>query len=367
MKNPINIVYSTDENGVEQLYVSLFSLLRNKKQETSYTITIFCKNFNDSIKNNLLKIVGLFQNSSINFIDFKQYEDEYQLANIEMNKEHFLDLKWPAPTYYRLFIPWIFPDEEKVIYIDIDTLVLKDLTNLYNTDVTGYVAGVQEYAISSWIQWNNEAKRNGEYVNPKHIYNHFDDGSTDYDKHVQAGVLVFNIKKWLNLDLKKFIDVARKLNLNDQDLMNYLFRTDITFIPDVYNLCLNLWSDKNIDLFNEWYKITPEQVLENFQNGYIYHFSIKTKPDWILNSTTFDALLTVGSVEKFTNLMLDWDKYSIEYGYKDNMDLQWKFKQLSEPYKFEVNFSPKYKIYKLAFDKWFEYAFELYQKTNIKA
>ncbi len=60
---------------------------------------------------------------------------------IKLNSEHFVGWKGHNTTYYRLLLPKLL-DFDKVIYIDSDTIVLSDLFELYNHDLSdSLVAG----------------------------------------------------------------------------------------------------------------------------------------------------------------------------------------------------------------------------------
>ena len=44
-------------------------------------------------------------------------------------------------TYYRLFIPLILPQYEKVLYLDSDMIILADVADLYNENISGFPVG----------------------------------------------------------------------------------------------------------------------------------------------------------------------------------------------------------------------------------
>ena len=100
--------------------------------------------------------------------------------------------EWTIATYYRLFIPELFPNYEKIIYLDTDILLLKDISSLYLTDLgQNYLAAAVDVAATSLTFYKDFMKKfnlQGEYFND--------------------GVLVFNIQNDLNL-LPKSIQCLR--------------------------------------------------------------------------------------------------------------------------------------------------------------
>ncbi len=60
----------------------------------------------------------------------------------------YKNIVFSQSTYYRLLLP-IIVDTDRIIYLDGDTLTLKDLTKMYNSDFdNNYVLGV--LGIASW-------------------------------------------------------------------------------------------------------------------------------------------------------------------------------------------------------------------------
>lgn len=88
-------------------------------------------------------------------------------------------------TYYRLIIPEIMPDYEKVLYLDADMVTDADLAHLYDIDISRYmIAAAKDIESAGRVKidkdWNNYIK------NELKISSVFD--------YFQAGVLVLNLK-----------------------------------------------------------------------------------------------------------------------------------------------------------------------------
>jgi lipopolysaccharide biosynthesis glycosyltransferase len=49
---------------------------------------------------------------------------------------------FPSTVYMRLFLPYVIPKEiKKVLYMDVDMIVLEDISNIWNIDISDYVLG----------------------------------------------------------------------------------------------------------------------------------------------------------------------------------------------------------------------------------
>ena len=177
--------------------------------------------------------------------------------------------KYPLSAYYRLFAAEVLPkDVHKVLYLDGDIIVYDDLSELWNTDMTGYAvaAGPSRH--------NNNIKliRKLGYE-PKYGY-------------FNSGVLLINLDYWReNHVIDLFVDFIKnnmdKLRYADQDVLNPVFCDKRLELPIRYNLCTNF-------LLTDRFRITESQsLIEEIDKWYkspsIIHFNTVDKP-WYANS-----------------------------------------------------------------------------------
>jgi lipopolysaccharide biosynthesis glycosyltransferase len=131
-------------------------------------------------------------------------------------------------TYFRVFIPSLLSSNDKVLWIDGDTVIDGDISELWDVDMLGYcVAGCLEPAVVGGIE-----------KKPKEIKNHY----------FNAGVMIYNLSEIKNskIDLhSKAKEIAPQL-LNkcsdmgfnfheDQDCLNYIFKGKVKYLPPKYN------------------------------------------------------------------------------------------------------------------------------------
>lgn len=132
--NVVPIVFCFDDAWVLPAGVCITSLLENAKEDTFYDIFILYADearfpFGD-------KFDGLqqkFPNSKITFRCVGQaFKDAYEVRGIKVS------------TYYRLLIPELIPEYDKIMYHDVDVIFRSDLANVFfSTDINDfYMAGV---------------------------------------------------------------------------------------------------------------------------------------------------------------------------------------------------------------------------------
>jgi lipopolysaccharide biosynthesis glycosyltransferase len=124
----IPIAYATDNNYMYPTLVSITSLLENIKHhhKTFYDIYIMLSNdFTEKNKEILKSVQNLYPNKcSINFIN---------MGNLFSEQKTF-----PITKYYRLALHEKLPHIDKIIYLDGDTIIFEDLTDLINLDMKEY-------------------------------------------------------------------------------------------------------------------------------------------------------------------------------------------------------------------------------------
>ena len=156
---------------------------------------------------------------------------------------------FPFTAYYRLFAPQIIPEViEKLIYIDVDMIVLEDISRLWHTDINNALfAAVQDRSKVVSCDWAG-------------IKNYKELGIPADTKYLNSGLLVIDTRKWRNENAaSKVLEVINR---------NFEF---INF-PDQYGL--------NVAFYDQWHQLDDNwnwpSILEN-KNPYIIHFT-GTKP-----------------------------------------------------------------------------------------
>lgn len=127
--NTIPVVFTFDKRIVLGAAVAIKSLIDTAKPETSYDIYVYHPDIDDKTAKEFEKMLE-GTNHSIHF----EYISKDRFKNAPINKGG----SWTEIVYYRLLIPELLPQYDKVIYADTDVLFKDDLTKAYNIDLTDY-------------------------------------------------------------------------------------------------------------------------------------------------------------------------------------------------------------------------------------
>ena len=186
----MNVVYAIDKKVYKLALVSFVSLLKNNFDET-INLYVLCqkKNISYAEKFNKLKNIKDF-NLKIMEIDVKDFEE--------------LPIGWlTSETWFRIKLSEILPQLDRVLYLDCDTLIRKNISELYNRDMQDNDIIVRREDQLERIPYLN--LQSGWYFN--------------------AGVMICNLENWRKHNLvNKLYDTAitkkEMLKFMDQDVFN---------------------------------------------------------------------------------------------------------------------------------------------------
>ena len=96
----------------------------------------------------------------------------------------------PLNIYTRLFIPHFIPEDiKKVIFLDVDMIMLEDISKLWNADLGDNIVGaVQDQFIQVVTRWGG-------------ISNYEELGIPEDNKYFNAGLMILDIDKWKAADI----------------------------------------------------------------------------------------------------------------------------------------------------------------------
>ncbi|MBP3666167.1 MAG: glycosyltransferase family 8 protein [Clostridia bacterium] len=213
----IPIFFTTDDRYVPYLDVAISSLIRNASKAYNYRLIIL----NTGIKQESIDLVkrNECEGFTIDFVDITEQVKDIQSRF--KNVYHF-----SVVTYYRLFIASLFPQYDRVIYLDCDLVVLGDIAELYHIDLGGNIfAAGPEMFVQSTPEFRIYAEK-ALGVNP--------------DGYVNAGVLVVDLAQFRTHRIEeKFIELITRHDFDlldpDQAYLNYLCDGKILTLPSGWN------------------------------------------------------------------------------------------------------------------------------------
>ena len=213
----IPIFFAVDDGYIPFLAVAIQSLVENSSKDNNYAIKILYVNISEENKIKIKKYED--KNISIEFVDLNNYIEKIQ------EKLYTRDY-YSKTTYFRMFIPELYPQYDKALYLDSDIVLLADVADLYNIDMgDNLVAGVPDGAVQ-----NIEIFQ--EYVE-KVI------GVSNYKNYFNAGILLMNLE-----ELRKFkfqdkflylLETVKYTVAQDQDYLNRLCKGRVTILKKDWN------------------------------------------------------------------------------------------------------------------------------------
>lgn len=212
----IPIFYACDDAFVKFTIVSIHSLIRNASKEHKYKIHILHSGISDEMKNMVNRLEN--DNFTILFIDVTDY-----LKSIS-EKLPLRDY-YSKTTYYRLFIAEMFPNYSKALYLDSDTVICGDISELYLTEIgDAYLGACHEQVMV-------QTREFGAYVEKVvgvSRYNFFN-----------AGMMLINCEQFrLHFVLDKFIDYLHYYNFvvtQDEDYLNLICKDHVYWLDQRWN------------------------------------------------------------------------------------------------------------------------------------
>ena len=259
MGKEIPIFFSTDDNYIPYLDVAVSSLIANASRDYSYRIIVL----NTGLRSD--NIAKVKQNErpgfAIDFIDISK--------RIEKIRSHFKNIyHFSIVTYYRLFIASLFPQYDKILYLDCDIVVLGDVAELYHTDLGQNILG----AVTDQYVCNTREFR---------LYAEKAIG-VDPDTYFNAGILVISLDQFRkNRIEQKFIRLITEYDFDlldpDQAYLNYLCFGKTHMLPNGWNkapMALPCEGKKNIVHYALYKK--PWQYDDVMDGEYFWHYAEKS-------------------------------------------------------------------------------------------
>ena len=130
MKNEIPVFFAIDDGYAKFLAVALKSATANCNKKRNFRAIVLYENLTDE---NASKLKSL---ETDNFkIELTPMKANFDALDDRMSNRLRCDF-FTLTIYFRLFIPAMYPQYDKGIYIDSDIVVSGDLSELFDTDIS---------------------------------------------------------------------------------------------------------------------------------------------------------------------------------------------------------------------------------------
>lgn len=272
----IPVFFSIDNEYAPFLGVALNSAIKNASPDKQYKAIVL---YQDVSEENRRKILGLAtDNFKITFVPMQSGLESITdcMAN-RLRCDYFT-----LTIYFRLFIPVMFPEYDKAIYIDSDVVVLGDLAELYEVEIgDNYIGACQDASV----------------VDIPELADYMENAvGVDKYKYINSGVLLMNLKKLREAEFDRhFLELLNTYHFDciapDQDYLNAICCGKVHYLdarwdtmpndakpelanPELihYNLFSKPWCYDNIQYGDYFWKYAKdsgfEQEVTDYKNRY---------------------------------------------------------------------------------------------------
>ena len=258
----IPIFFAVDDGYAPFLAVALQSLIENSSKNYYYSIKILYTNINEQNKKKINKYKT--DNVNIEFVDLNYYIEEVK------DKLYTRDY-YTKTTYFRLFIPDLYPQYDKALYLDSDIVVLGDIAELYNTNIKGnLVAAVPDDVIQTIPIFSEYAEKVVGVANYKNYFN--------------AGILLMNLDEFRRMKFQdKFLYLLETVKFTvaqDQDYLNRLCKGRVTLVDKTWNrMPINMEgiNEKDIKIIHYNLSYKPWHFDNILYQEYFWKYAEKTE------------------------------------------------------------------------------------------
>lgn len=257
-KPVIPIFYTADDNYAPYLSVSIISLLKNASPDYFYDIYVVYDKMSFKNLTRLRTLKALREkDAKIHLKPMREVLDFMtERPNTRLNASMFT-----LTIYYRLFVAQMFPQFDKGIYLDSDTVVVDDISKLYNINLgkKNLLGAVNDFSI----------KKNKAFMDyiEKVV-------GVPRDKYFNSGVLLLNLAEMRHLRFDEhFLYLLVRYDFNtvapDQDYLNAMCYGRVRILPSRWDAM-------------------PAKGIEPMKDPAIAHYNLYSKP-WYYDNIDYDA------------------------------------------------------------------------------
>ncbi len=252
----INVCFITDEKYVIPTITAIQSIKQNLKSKANIYI------LSEYLSLDTIKIFDSLASSKLKIIHKKIENNPCNNINTSHNYVS-------KTAMIKFLLPQIFADIDKILYLDGDMIVQREIEYLFDTDISNKYA-----AVVTDMLWT--------YKHKHHI-------DLNLNTYFNSGMML------LNLNQMRKDDITQKLIYNkehekyhyfmDQDALNISFNNNIVNLPLKYNFLLLNFTLKEMANF---YKTDIKEMSEIIKSPAIVHFAGDLKPWSTIEAPKFD-------------------------------------------------------------------------------
>lgn len=217
-RKKMNVLYTTNDRFVDKVAAGICSVFENNREVRDLTVYIIGQNISEKNQAGFRKMEKRY-NRRICLIPLGDLSGYFDFE--------FDTLGWDPVILARLLLDQLLPEDvDRILYLDGDTINIRGLEKLWETDLEGC-------AVGACIEATIDRKRKAQL------------GMQDAP-YINSGVLLFDLVKWRDGQYgKKIIEYYKecqgKLFAADQDIINVVLQNKIYYLPPKYNFYNIYW------------------------------------------------------------------------------------------------------------------------------
>ena len=269
MNREIPIFFTIDDAYAPFLGVALNSAVKNSSADRRYKAIVLHQDLSEA---NIKKLKAL---ESDNFkIELTPMKANFEVLDDRMSNRLRCDY-FTLTIYFRLFIPAMFPEYDKGIYIDSDVVLTDDIAKLFDTDIgDNFIGACNDLSIAD--------------IPPLVAYTENAVGVKGKE-YINSGVLLMNLKKMRECDFEgHFLNLLNTYHFDsiapDQDYINAICNGKIYYLDEVWDAM-------------------PNEAKPPIKDTKIIHYNLFSKP-WCYDNIQYEEFF--------------W-KYAEDSGYLDEI------------------------------------------------
>lgn len=287
-KSVIHVVMIADNNYAMLTAVALTSLKANKKRTSLYRIHILANGIKQENQDKLKSLST--SNFEVNLIEAERDNQGFKKENLHVSTAAILKFE----------IPQFLPELEKVIYLDGDVIVQKDLEPLFEMDIQDRYAAVVKDIVPLLVHKQPITKKLG----------------ISHEFYFNSGVMLLNLKKIRQDNLTEKLYDYRENGINyfmDQDALNVCFAENVEYISPYFNLVASALERVERKTYAEFYGISYYKADKKYiDNAYILHLAGAEKPWKKYKKYLTEAFVRYYKKSPYQNEKLEIEKQSLK-------------------------------------------------------
>ena len=263
-KEQVAAALAANDYFIPYTAVTIASLLSHADPGRKYDILLLSDDISDANRKRLQALFRDYPNARLSILDPSELLEDYSFYV----KDHF-----SKETYYRLVLPELLPDYDRILYLDSDMVICRDIAELYDTELGDALLGACRDPDSAGL-YNGYIPGKKDYVDRilklKNPYDYF-----------QAGTILMNLAAFRagfrTEEILQFA-VRRNWQLLDQDILNVLCEGRVQFLDLRWNVMTDMQGIRIREIIGRAPHWLYDAYMEARKQPFIIHYAGPEKP-----------------------------------------------------------------------------------------